>query len=571
MSSSKKIQHNAILEFGLSNDPITGFLSNSSAYGFELDGVMWSSVEHYMLAKRFTGTPLEEKIRLSDSVWKARCLSRERVKIVEEDGWSSKRRTLPAEESSNWHDNIQILLERAICAKFSSPRLLYKLEQTRHVKLVDISHTIYSQYTGSILEKIRAHSHRLTIEFPSDDLPFSILDEENVILFENLLRLLNRIRMEEGQREIFPEMIEDLIFNITESDSLEEKALQTDLITLVVTSPSWNNMFTTTPNFRTVLEDVREKYSLNSIVAHLLMRLFRWLIMSPKRDVKYALERLNNINEIEIIFPPSKRPWRKGAPPCPLLVPKNNISVVPEDILSVIYPNPKEDEKIWLGVLACSTATRLKLPGGITESVYETFPYANMYSINLAEKGRKGFDLGSIVLSRPRYFDSTIVPSSTFARNIVSLFAEATERGDLVYDTKENRKKWFKTSLDQFSTIMLREEPILALSKTQVERYLDIIFKFSSQHPNISIIITEGDVVSRKSLPTISTQPILESYIKNEEEEDDLSEFTEKDFQKSRTISSYNLPVDIAKKAILSHKSEPAGETFSDKRKQYYN
>lgn len=37
--------------------------SNFSAHGFELDGVWWSTSEHYFQAQKFTGTPYAEQIR----------------------------------------------------------------------------------------------------------------------------------------------------------------------------------------------------------------------------------------------------------------------------------------------------------------------------------------------------------------------------------------------------------------------------------------------------------------------------------------------------------------------------
>ena len=40
-----------------------GCFSNFSAHGFELDGLYWSTSEHYFQAQKFPGTPDAEQIR----------------------------------------------------------------------------------------------------------------------------------------------------------------------------------------------------------------------------------------------------------------------------------------------------------------------------------------------------------------------------------------------------------------------------------------------------------------------------------------------------------------------------
>lgn len=45
-------------------DPNLGFLSYRNQDPFEVDNLIWPSVERYVLARHFAGTPLEEKIRL---------------------------------------------------------------------------------------------------------------------------------------------------------------------------------------------------------------------------------------------------------------------------------------------------------------------------------------------------------------------------------------------------------------------------------------------------------------------------------------------------------------------------
>lgn len=536
-----------LLEFGQPDDPVTGFMSNSSSYGFELDGVLWPSVEHFILAKRFTGTPLEESIRHADSVWKARCLSRSKMKIEVEGEWVYRRRIYADRVNAEWEANIQTYLERALTAKFSSSRLLTKLLATGEAHLVDKSDTVMAPFTGTLLERIRARARLSrspticgTLEFPEDDIPFSSFSPEMRELFEKILRVLIRIRIEEGQKSIYPDMIRDAIYNITPSITRDEKTLQTELISMVMATPSWSIIFVTTPNFRILVDKIKLEYSLNSEIAHLLLRFFRWLIFtsddSPIKQV--AMERLNRVADLEITLPPETRPYRGKAPPCPLLIPRSNVNMAKGDILS--FSLPDRDELVWIGAIASTTSTKLRLPGESTDAIYETYPYSNLYAINTVSKGGKGYEPGSVILSRPRHATTGhIVPSSALARNVASLFCQIQPTDPSPpYDTIENRREWFHACLVEFASLFPKDTDIvLCISKSPIEHYIDILTKFSCLHMNIEFHIFEDEVVSRRALPTISTKPRIESGAL------DIPKIT-------KVIAPLNLPVAIAKRAV---------------------
>ncbi|BAY22301.1 hypothetical protein NIES2100_20640 [Calothrix sp. NIES-2100] len=62
-----------------------GCFSNFSAHGFELDGLYWSTSEHYFQAQKFVGTLHVEQIRLVKSPKDAARMGRERSRPLRQD------------------------------------------------------------------------------------------------------------------------------------------------------------------------------------------------------------------------------------------------------------------------------------------------------------------------------------------------------------------------------------------------------------------------------------------------------------------------------------------------------
>lgn len=59
------------------NEPY-GCFSNFSAHGFMLDGKWWPTSEHYFQVQKFSGTPYEERIRLTKKPMDAAVMGRDR-------------------------------------------------------------------------------------------------------------------------------------------------------------------------------------------------------------------------------------------------------------------------------------------------------------------------------------------------------------------------------------------------------------------------------------------------------------------------------------------------------------
>jgi predicted NAD-dependent protein-ADP-ribosyltransferase YbiA (DUF1768 family) len=119
-----------------------GFLSIESQHEFEIEGKVWPTVEHFLLAKKFEGTTLEDAIRRCPTVGEARILSRPRSIVVEEDGHIEKRirygPDLTLVERGDWSIVKDTLLRKAIEQKYEqNPKLMRKLLATEGIDLVD--------------------------------------------------------------------------------------------------------------------------------------------------------------------------------------------------------------------------------------------------------------------------------------------------------------------------------------------------------------------------------------------------------------------------------------------------
>ncbi|GCE08624.1 NADAR family protein [Dictyobacter aurantiacus] len=65
-----------------------GCFSNFSGHGFKIDGVWWSTSEHYFQAQKFAGTPHEEAVRRAHSPKLAAEMGRDRKRPLRSD-WES--------------------------------------------------------------------------------------------------------------------------------------------------------------------------------------------------------------------------------------------------------------------------------------------------------------------------------------------------------------------------------------------------------------------------------------------------------------------------------------------------
>ena len=81
-----------------------GCFSNFSPHGFELDGLWWSTSEHYFQAQKFVGTKHLEEIRLANTPADAARMGRERSRPLRQD----------------WEEVKEDVMQRGLVCKFQT-------------------------------------------------------------------------------------------------------------------------------------------------------------------------------------------------------------------------------------------------------------------------------------------------------------------------------------------------------------------------------------------------------------------------------------------------------------------
>jgi len=62
-----------------------GCFSNYSRHSFDVDGVVWGTVEHYFQAQKFAGTPHEEAVKLAKTAHIAKMMGNDRARPLRPD------------------------------------------------------------------------------------------------------------------------------------------------------------------------------------------------------------------------------------------------------------------------------------------------------------------------------------------------------------------------------------------------------------------------------------------------------------------------------------------------------
>lgn len=200
------------------------FLSNDSPNGFyegannDPDRRWYPTVTHFIESKKFEGTQYEKVILQAKTAANVKRLSRERVMLVSDNDSMYYKKVygtklnmcMPRE---NWRRIRLKLLERAIRLKFKTcPKLKNKLLKTYPSNLKSDD----NNETARILLRLRDEIYKTTkLSTNSEDLDESVFGDINLANIRALLMKLSLyISKMEGLNRVFPEMIDDAIYNI---------------------------------------------------------------------------------------------------------------------------------------------------------------------------------------------------------------------------------------------------------------------------------------------------------------------------------------------------------------------
>jgi len=311
-------------------DPRTGFMSNSSRFGFVLGSKRWHTVEHYISAKKFAGTLYEDTIRLAPTLYQVRRLVKEK-KILQKDEMGNLRKISVYGAHNNyylredWEDVELDMYQKGMRAKFAQhTHLQKKLLNTGDAKLVDET----DKLVGPILEKIRSSlvpskkkekmALQKIVDFSHDK-----LNSKEKKMLSSLIIVLWRIARKEGwgKEKTFPEMIPDAIRNAINKPLLSKNALS---FISQVEAMSWSDIYRKLPRFEKIISEVHEIY-LNSdptqinIKGSLTLAIFvLWYSLLPSSKAIYVFKRLTKAKSLPIVIGPGQRAYRNLLPPHPV-------------------------------------------------------------------------------------------------------------------------------------------------------------------------------------------------------------------------------------------------------------
>lgn len=131
-------------------DPYYEFSNFYDKAPFELDGVIWSTTEHYFQAQKFDNKEYRELIRKANTPNKAFILAQQKKKGGYAAAWTLNKedpRTLNElidkykhlTIDKNWDTRRLVVMEKALMAKFSQPKLKELLLNTKDAVIIEDS------------------------------------------------------------------------------------------------------------------------------------------------------------------------------------------------------------------------------------------------------------------------------------------------------------------------------------------------------------------------------------------------------------------------------------------------
>jgi len=369
------------------NDGRLGYLHNANIHSpFVLEGKRWSTVEHFMLAKCFEGTILEEKIRVAKNVYKARILAKPRRIMFEENGmvykkiiYGGKNKNDPTLESSwcdirgDWDVVKDEYLKKALRAKFlQNKKALEKLLRTEGMRIIDpgkgikfasvlekVRDEILEERESSTKEKGKAPVKKFAAPYADMRSPF--LSSDEIFFVKSFLAAVNILKEIENlpsDTKITLEMFEDIFYNFLDclgsTDSFEEGK---ELLQIIKNwagehSAMWTDVTRNMPNYESVMREIESivKSTTSSTLASTRVKIsiftatiIRWLRMDATIEEKSAfITKAKIIKKENFVLPPLRRSYRVNItlPPGETLKngePKKNVEAKKPQALPMEY------------------------------------------------------------------------------------------------------------------------------------------------------------------------------------------------------------------------------------------
>jgi len=315
-----------------STDQRYGFLALDSHHPFIIEEKIWPTVLHFLLAKQFEGTILEDEIRKAKSITLAKMMTRERHAIFHEDGRLIKKTVYGANKNyqirSDWSLVRNQYLKIALPAKFDQhPRLKKRLLETEGMSIVDPEdrelgiaiEAIRDLYLKKARSKISSDTDRFTC-FQAPLLDLTDIPAQDHTLIDIIIKCAHYIKEIEGMAVGYPEMLEDVLYNLVPA-STSEKLIDVIKRWIETIFPVWSETVKEIPRFEKLVLTLEKKVetefhsSQNLYSAIFIASFIRWFRLDASPQIISAiLTKSKKIKKSTLVIPPRVRAYRKNIP-----------------------------------------------------------------------------------------------------------------------------------------------------------------------------------------------------------------------------------------------------------------
>ena len=391
-----------VIEIPSPEDPTLGWLSNASKHPFTIDSLEWPTVDHYLLAKKFEGTTLEEQIRGCRSLYSARLLTTPKNLIDTESGVAVKKTVYGKEKNfdirEDWSQVYYSFLETALIEKFKQhPVLKKKLMGLAGMEIIDPK----SSVTGDVLERLRdiliedlkPRYRPPSFPQPYKDLTSSTLTPPETQVLKSLVRAANMIGELEGTSILQQGVFEDAIYNILTLSGYDGRTAG-DVVSLILewvatafsewaivvkTMPHFDGLVTSVTSFLPSTKmDEEATFRIRVIIASFI----RWLRADTSKIKDTLFTKAPKIRMSDITIPAKIRSYRAIPTKIYTKRKENSVTPVPVEVPSVPPGKPPIEESdvvnesiedpdadIQRGVIYIKTFLPLSLPGEVYSKV----------------------------------------------------------------------------------------------------------------------------------------------------------------------------------------------------------
>ena len=329
------------------DQPSLWYLSLASPHPFTIEDQSWPTVEHYILAKMFEGTILEDEIREAKTVTIARMMARPRSHTYSKGGQTFRKVVYGANGQycprDDWNKVGLAYVKRALEAKFAqNSKIRSKLSGLQGFRLIDKINPEVGPIIEGIRDSLTCDKRSILPSFsnpkadvrPDTNQPkapsAAVVTIEEDHLIKSIIKVTFWIRDLEGVEKVYAEMFEDSLYNFL---IVGEKSIDVSMankVPLMIKTwikeivNSWSAVLDRMPKFEMLVRDVEKRVSEakmgmeareNVQVSIFIAATIRWLRMDALANEKdVLLNRSKTLKSHQIILPPVPRSYRKGAP-----------------------------------------------------------------------------------------------------------------------------------------------------------------------------------------------------------------------------------------------------------------